>query len=121
MYEIIYYRNEKGEIPIREYIDALLIKGDKDSHINANKIIHYIDALAENGNVLGEPIMKQIDEEIWELRPIINRIFFAAWDGNKYILLHHFRKKSRKTPRREIERAKRYLADWKERNKKNGA
>ncbi|MFA6848656.1 MAG: type II toxin-antitoxin system RelE/ParE family toxin [Lachnospiraceae bacterium] len=29
-----------------------------------------------------------------------------------YVLLHHFRKKTRKTPHREIERAKAERDDW---------
>ncbi|MBP5737985.1 MAG: type II toxin-antitoxin system RelE/ParE family toxin [Abditibacteriota bacterium] len=33
-----------------------------------------------------------------ELRPIKNRILFAAWYENTFILLHCFTKKSQKTP-----------------------
>ena len=38
--------------------------------------------------------------------------------GNrKYVLLHQFLKKTQKTPKREIEQAKRELADYLERGK----
>lgn len=51
--------------------------------------------------------MKRIDEDIWELRPGNNRVFYFYYDENEiFVLLHHFRKKSRKTPKREIEQAK---------------
>lgn len=60
-------------------------------------------------------LLNRIEGEIWELRPIRNRIFFVAWTGESYILLHPFLKKTQKTPRREIEKAKRELKDIKER------
>jgi phage-related protein len=66
---------------------------------------------------VGEPYAKHIEGEIWELRPIRDRIFFAAWNDESFILLHIFQKKTQKTPRREIEQAKRNLADHKERAK----
>ena len=62
---------------------------------------------------------KHIDGEIWEIRPIKNRILFVAWDGKSFVLLHHFIKKTQKTPQREIEQAKRNLNDYRERSKGN--
>ena len=55
------------------------------------------------------------EDEIWELRPLRNRILFVAWVDGSFVLLHHFVKKTQKTPRREIEKAKRELKDLKER------
>ncbi|MDR1136500.1 MAG: type II toxin-antitoxin system RelE/ParE family toxin [Clostridiales Family XIII bacterium] len=54
--------------------------------------------------------------KVWEGK-ISERVLFAAWDGNKFILLHHFTKKTQKTPQREIDQAKRNLADYRERIK----
>ena len=59
--------------------------------------------------------MKHIDGDIWELRPIRDRILFVAWHEGSFVLLHHFMKKTQKTPMREIEQAQRELADLKER------
>lgn len=56
------------------------------------------------------------NSNLWELRPTRDRIFFAYWKDNKFILLSHFVKKTQKTPFREIERAERILADFLERN-----
>ena len=66
----------------------------------------YIELLAKNGSTLSEDIMKHIEDEIWELRPGKNRVLYFFYRKNKYILLHHFIKKTQKTPRREIEKAK---------------
>jgi len=51
------------------------------------------------------------------LRPLDDRIFFFYFRDNTFILLHHFLKKTKKTPRREIEQAKRNKADYLERSK----
>lgn len=59
--------------------------------------------------------MKYLWGEIWELRPIRDRIFFVAWVDGSYVLLHHFMKKTQKTPVKEIEQVKRELADLRER------
>lgn len=68
--------------------------------------------LSEYGTRAGEPYIKHIDRDIWELRPLRDRILFAAWNGSSFILLHVFMKQTQKTPQREIERAKRNLIDY---------
>ena len=78
-----------------------------------------IELLAKNGSTLSEDIMKHIEDEIWELRPGKNRVLYFFYRKNKYILLHHFIKKTQKTPRREIERAKKEMKDYIEREDKN--
>jgi phage-related protein len=37
--------------------------------------------------------------------------FYASWDGDRFILLHHFVKKSNETPEREKATARRRLAE----------
>jgi phage-related protein len=111
MYSVFHYRGKNGRSPTQEYIDALATKNDKDSRIKLNKIYEHIKYLSEAGTQAGEPYVKHLDGDIWELRPIRDRILFAAWNGQSFILLHHFMKKTQKTPRREIERAERNLAD----------
>ncbi len=118
-FEIIFYRDRQGREPVLEYIQALDGKKDKDSRINVNKIYDYLDFLSQVGTSAGEPYVKHLDGEILELRPLRNRLLFAAWNGSGFIILHHFIKKTQKTPRREIEQAKRNLADYRERSDLN--
>ena len=63
-----------------------------------------------------EPYIKHLDGEIWELRPLKNRIMFFGYDGKQFVLLSHFIKKTQKTPKREIDKAKRLMKDYLERN-----
>lgn len=76
----------------------------------------YIDLLSEYGLKLGEPYIKKIEDDIWELRPMRDRILFASWYNNKFILLNFFMKKTNKTPKREIDKAKRLFKDYKKRS-----
>ncbi|MCL2350238.1 MAG: type II toxin-antitoxin system RelE/ParE family toxin [Defluviitaleaceae bacterium] len=117
MFKIFAYTDKNGKSPIDSYIGELMSKNDKNSRINANKIMDCIAYLRKYGAQAREPYAKHIDGEIWELRPIRNRILYAAWDGNSFILLHLFKKDTQKTPKREIEQAKRNLADYRERRK----
>lgn len=72
------------------------------------------------GKQLGEPYIKHLDGDIWELRPLRDRILFVAWNNGGFVLLHQFMKKTQKTPAREIEQAKRELADLIERKVEYG-
>jgi phage-related protein len=115
VYAIVFYKDRSGREPVGDYIRALAAKNDKDSRIKANKINDYIEALSVYGMNAGEPYLKHLDGEIWELRPIRERVLFAAHTEDGFVLLHHFMKKTQKTPSREIERAKRELDDFRER------
>ena len=118
MYDAIFYSDANDDEPIAEYIKDLQQKSlnSKDARINLNKIISYIDLLCEHGTIVGEPVVKHLRGEIWELRPLKNRILFAHYKDNIYILLHRFVKKTDKTPPLEIDQAERNLADYIERN-----
>ena len=119
MFKVFFYSDKNGNEPVFEYIQELVNKTDKNSRIKATKIRDYIKYLQRMGNHVKEPYAKHIDGEIWELRPIRDRILYAAWDGSSFILLHIFQKDTQKTPRREIEQAKRNLADYRERMNEN--
>lgn len=114
IYDVIIYSDSKGNEPIAEYINGLRAKiyTNKNARVNFNKIIAYIDLLCEDGTRIGEPVTKHLDGEIWELRPLRNRILYAYYKDDTFILLHHFIKKTEKLPRWELEKAKSNLADY---------
>ena len=102
MYEIIFYEDKKGNSPVRDYTNELARKNDKLSKSQAKKIFYQLQRLEMYGTRNGAPIIKHIEGEIWELRPVPDRILFAAWIENSFVLLHHFRKDTKKTPSGEI-------------------
>lgn len=112
MYEIIFYKDKRGKSETEECLQRLQERRDKSSRIKANKVIAYINLLKKYGMNLGEPYIKHLRKNIWELRPIRDRILFAYLKNNKIVLLTVFLKQTQKTPEKEIERAERYLKDF---------
>lgn len=118
MHKIVFYVDEDGKSQLLDYIKELGTSGSKDSRIKLKKIREYVKALSVNGTYLPEKYVKHLDGEIWELRPLSDRILFAGWVDGAFVLLHSFVKKTQKTPKREIVRAKKELEDFKEREGK---
>lgn len=119
MYKVKFYRDKNGNEPIRELFESLEKRTDKDSRVNLAKINDYIEALHQYGTRAGEPYVKHIEGKLWELRPLRNRILFFGYDGEQFILLSYFIKRTHKTPKREIKKAKMLMDDYMERNMKN--
>ena len=115
MHNIVFYEDRKGRSPVRDYTNALALRSDKDSKNKIKKISYQIQRLEVYGARDGEPVVKHVRGEIWELRPLRDRILFAAWVGDSFVLLHTFLKETQKTPPAEIEKAENELADFKER------
>lgn len=108
-FEVIFYERPDGTEPAKEFIQSLDIK-------MRAKMIRTIELLEKNGNLLREPESKLIEDGIFELRAKsgtdISRVMYFFTDGKKAILTNGFIKKTQKTPKLEIEKAKRYRADY---------
>lgn len=114
MYTVEFYETTDGKSELWEFLEELRTKAttSKDARIQHKQIILYIQLLQDNGTRLNENITKHLEDGIWELRPGNNRVFYFFFENNTFVLLHHFRKRSQKTPRREIEKAKNERADY---------
>lgn len=114
MYTVEFYENADGKSELWDFLEKLRIKAatNKDARIQYKQISLYIQLLQDNGTRLNENITKHLEDGIWELRPGNNRVFYFFYENDTFILLHHFRKKSQKTPKREIEKAKNERADY---------
>ena len=118
-YKINFYADPSGEQPVKSYLKELDNKTDKDSRIKVKKITEYFNILRIHGTGAGLPFVKHIKDDIWELRPLRDRFFFFCWDGNRFIMLHHFIKQTRKTPSHEIRIAKKNMKDYIDRSTNN--
>lgn len=96
MYAVKLYKNQKGIEPVGEYLRKLADKNDKTSKVRLKRIRHYIKLPENEGTRIGYPYVRHIEEELWELRPDRDRIFFVAWHEGQFILLHNFIKKNTK-------------------------
>ena len=108
MFEIIYHKLANGDKPVKLFIDSL------DPKFKV-KMMFSVKLLKELGYKLREPYSKHLEDGIFELRMQagnnISRVLYFFYVGNKIILTHGFIKKTQKTPREEIDRAKAYRKD----------
>lgn len=108
-FEIIFYDKEDGTEPAKEFLLSLDIK-------MRAKMLRNIEMLQHNGYELREPYSKPIGDGIMELRAKvgsnISRVMYFFVFGKKAILTNGFVKKTQKTPKEEIERAKTYRSDY---------
>lgn len=113
MFELEYYTLPNGEKPVKQFLDSL------DVRMRA-KAFGSLEILEEFGNRLREPYSKPVGNGLFELRiqyaKDISRIFYFFRVNNKIILTNGFIKKSQKTPKRELERALQYKADYERRH-----
>ncbi|MGM9579962.1 MAG: type II toxin-antitoxin system RelE/ParE family toxin [Anaerovibrio sp.] len=115
-WKIEYYQKENGKIPVYEFLRTL------EPKMRA-KVSHYIDLLEKTGTNLTEPYVSSIKGDrykgLWELRvkfaSDITRVFYFTFQGDTFVLLHGFKKKTNKTPESELERALKYKRDFERR------
>lgn len=80
MHEIIFFLDSKGHSELLQFIEMLDKKAvsSKNERIMLKQIRFYINILENLGTRAGEPFVKHIRDEVWELRPDNNRILFFA-------------------------------------------
>ena len=112
MFIVNYYKDVKGNVPIKRFIESLDYKLKP-------KAFGCIELLEQYGNRLGMPFSRYLRDDIYELRISQGnnsiRLLYFYYAGGIIILTHGFIKKAQKTPKREIEKAKAMRKDWVER------
>jgi phage-related protein len=115
VWNIEYYQSEAGRSPVSEFIDSLEVTAKA-------RVARTLDLLEEFGIELGMPYVRHLEKHLWELRIRQSRnrysiIYFLA-DGQTFVLLHGFSKKTGPVPRPDIEIAKRRCDDYLMRRRK---
>ena len=104
-FTVEFYETAAGERPAEEFLDALDVK-------MRGKLVMTL-------KVLQEPYSKHLEDGIFEVRgkvgSDISRVLYFFYYGGRIILTNGFIKKTQKTPRGEIEKAKLYRKDFMER------
>ncbi len=113
---IEFYESGNGDVPAEEFLLNLDIK-------MRAKILGIMGILQEKGNQLREPYSKHLEDGIFEIRgkvgtDISRVLYFFYYDG-KIIFTNGFVKKTQKTPKSEIDKAKVYRKEYIERCEKN--
>lgn len=108
-FEVVFYEKEDGSCPVEEFLQGL------DAPMEA-KMLRTIELLENNGHNLREPYSKTIGDGIFELRAKVSsditRVLFFFVKGRQIVLTNGFVKKTDKTPKAEIARAKKFRAEY---------
>lgn len=112
MFQVDFYTLPNGQKPVQSFLDSLPVK-------MRAKALYSIAVLEEFGTSLREPHSKPLGDGLFELRikfaGDISRIFYFFVVDNKIILTNGFVKKTMKTPRAELELARKYKRDYERR------
>jgi len=97
-WQVKFFQNQRGDYPVKDFI----IKQNEKTYA---KILGLIKLLNNNGLLIKPPYVKKIVNNIWELRitgKTAIRILYC-FVNNVFYLLHAFKKKTNKTPLKEIQ------------------
>ena len=117
MKKVIFYKNERGDSPVEEFLESLTDK-------QAKKVAWVLRIIRDLDLIPKEYFKKLVSTDIWEVRVQVgsNTIrILGFFDGNNFIVLTNgFHKKTQKTPKKEIETAEKRMKEYINRSKRNG-
>jgi len=106
---IVFYTEQSGHDPVGEFLSSLDVRTQA-------RFDWSIEQLLLRNTQAREPLVKHLEERIWELRRESNtnifRLLYAFLPGRRILFLHGFQKKTQKTPRREIDVARTRLTSF---------
>ena len=110
-WNLTYYKTNSGRVPVVEYIN-------NQEPERISKIRNAMRLLREFGIVESQLNARKLKgaryKGLYELRIDSSRIMYFLYTGRKFILVHGFTKKSRETPKRELEVARKRMWDYKD-------
>ena len=97
-----FFKTPAGNEPLREWL--------KEQNKDVKKSIGEDIKAVENTWPVGYPLVTKLDQDLWEIRTSlpshqISRVFFTIWAGFM-VLLHGIIKKTQKTPKQDLDLAK---------------
>jgi phage-related protein len=113
-FKVEFYETSDGKCPFLDFLSTLDVK------LRA-KVFRDLGLLQKNGNDLGMPFSKFLDDGIFELRTKLGsnnvRVLYFFIYGKTIIVTNGFKKKTQKTPIGEIQLAQKYRNEYVLRNK----
>ncbi|MGI8854791.1 MAG: type II toxin-antitoxin system RelE/ParE family toxin [Thermomicrobiales bacterium] len=101
-WSIVFYVEESGQEPVRAFLQSLDPK-------TQTRFSWSIEQLRIRNTQAREPLGRHLEGKLWEIREEsgtnIYRIMYFFFTGRRIVFVHGFQKKTRKTPRREIDTA----------------
>ena len=107
MLEVLYYP-EGGQGPVKDYFDRLV----KESPDAFARLVLDLEVLGAEGLRSRQITIRSLGGKLWELKRLYAgvqyRVFFGVYDGTIW-LLHNIEKKSAKTPKDDLDLARKRL------------
>ena len=104
-WSVEFYLDDRGVSPVELYLESLQ---PNDRAV----MLRVIKLLGAYGVQLSMPHARRVEGPLWELRAGPGRVFYFVAHGRRCVLLHGYRKKTRRAPRREVGKARRRMARW---------
>ena len=103
---IEFFTTESNRSPVTDFIDTLQIK---DQAV----VLAVLQEISDYGFKAKGVRFKQIKKKLWEMKITVPsggiRLFYAMISQNKLLILHGFKKKSQKTPLKQLNLAEKRL------------
>ena len=101
---MVFHERANGSCPYSEYVDSVIRGGNRKE---AARIGALVDQLKKSGSdELAKMRRAEKMNDVWQLRSGAHRVFYF-WHATarRYVILNGFRKRTRKTPEQELDRA----------------
>jgi phage-related protein len=102
--QVVFFQTGTGREPVREWIKSL---PREEQHVIGSDLL-----AVQYGWPLGMPLVRKLEEELWEMRSTLGnriaRVLFTV-QGIVLVPLHGFIKKSPKTPKADLDLARQRL------------
>jgi phage-related protein len=99
-WSVVFYQDHGGRSPVREFLEGL----DDEAQ---QSIGWAIEQLRIRNVQVREPLVRHVEGKLWELRRDSRRnayrLLYFFFHGCRIVFIHGFQKKTRTTPRAEIE------------------
>ncbi|MFN9661364.1 MAG: type II toxin-antitoxin system RelE/ParE family toxin [Cyanobacteriota bacterium] len=108
-WEVVFYSLPSGKQPVLAWL------AEQAPEVRA-AFAHLFELLESHGTAVGEPHVKPLGKKLYELRVngrdgTYRTLYFAA-RGRRFVMVHGFQKKTQKTPKAELEKAQKRMADF---------
>jgi phage-related protein len=105
-FQVKFYKTDTGNEPVREWL--LSLSQDEKKTIGEDiKTVQF-------GWPVGMPVSRKVSKDLWEVRSSLHnkiaRVIFTV-EGSTIVLLHGLIKKTQKLPQKDLDIAKKRLAD----------
>ena len=108
MYQILVYHTPKGNNPLGKFFRDLTKKNKQDEITLIKSMIYDLANMGLEIDKKYKNAIKPMGDKIYELRPKNYRVFFFFFYNDTIYLLNGFEKKTNKTPKNELDIARKY-------------